>query len=344
MITLKEIAVELERILNGTSENVPNGAVRPFDGVFLVKTQGFHLDHVMDKKTKANFFPVFIDSGTGEFNPIQGLEQVDYSFPVSIYFPIRYKNKMLEMQKYLADCFVGASIKFKVLKQNGELDYEQGAVTNISACELGEITDMDLDQYGQSILKNLTKYISEQYMIPVGNMEAWISMNFTLYVSTMKDAGQEGGFVYGNEIKFSLNAIYRKSPSVTLDYTEEIKSSGLGLTYTASTASQQGFNLTTGKVDKESTSFVTANARGMTFEATIKDNDFWRLVLSHYADGTLRDVQFFLLAEPKDESVLKGFYVNDEVLVNSMELQIQLGAPMTATFSLVKKGKASNVG
>lgn len=344
MITLREVAIELERILNGTSENVPNGAVRPFDGVFLVKTQGFHLDHVMDKKTKSNFFPVFIDSGTGEFNPIQGLEQVDYSFPVSIYFPIRYKDKMLEMQKYLVDCFVGASMNFNVLKPNGELDYKQGAVTNISACELGEITDMDVDQYGQSVLKNLNKYISEQYMIPVGNMEPWISMDFTLFVSTMKNANQEGGYVYGNAIKFSLNAIYRKSQDVTLDYTEEIKSSGIGLTYTASTASQQGFDLATGKVDKESSSLVTTNARGMTFEATIENNDFWRLVLSHYSDGTLKDVQFILTVEPKDESVLNGFFVSMDVIMNSFEMHVQLGTPLTATFALVKKGKASNVG
>lgn len=340
MITLKEIAVELERILNGTSENIPSTAVRPFDGVFLVKTQGFHLDHVMDKKTKANFFPVFIDSGTGEFNPIQGLEQVDYSFPVSIYFPIRFKDKMLEMQKYLVDCLVGASIKFKVLKSSGELDYEQGAVTNISACELGEITNMDVDQYGQSVLKNLTKYINEQYMIPVGNMEPWISMNFTLFVSTMKNANSNGGYIYGNMFKYTLNAIYKNKDGTTSDFTEEIKSSGMNLTYTASTASQQGFDIDTGKVDSESSNFVTTSARGIGFEATISDNDFWRLVLSHFSNGTINDISFILNVVPKDESVLTGFDMNMNVLINSFSLNISLGVPLTATFTLAKKGRA----
>lgn len=336
MITLKEIAIELERILNGTSENVPGDAVRPFDGVFLVKTQGFHLDHVMDKKTKSNFFPVFIDSGTGEFNPIQGLEQVDYSFPVSIYFPIRYKDKMLDMQKYLVDCLVGASIKFKVLKASGELDYEQGAVTNISACELGEITDMDVDQYGQSVLKNLTKYISEQYMIPVSNMEPWISMNFTLYVSTMKNANAQDGYIYGNMFNYSLIVKHTASDGTETTLAELIKSSGINLTYTASTNAQQGFDFGTGKVDSETTNYLSTSARGFGFEATIKDNEFWRLVLSHFGNGTLSELNFKLNITPKEQGVLTGFQASVFVIVNSFSLNIALGVPVTANFTLVK--------
>ena len=48
--------------------------------------------------------------------------------------------------------------------------------------------------------------------------------------------------------------------------------------------------------------------------------------------------------EPKDESVLIGFFVRMDVIMNSFEMQVQLGTPLTATFALVKKGKASNVG
>ena len=52
MLTVKEIAKELDSILNGTSPNIPEEATRPFDGVFSVKTAGYHLDHVYDPKTK----------------------------------------------------------------------------------------------------------------------------------------------------------------------------------------------------------------------------------------------------------------------------------------------------
>lgn len=341
MLTVKEIARELDSILNGTSPNVPEDATRPFDGVFSVKTAGYHLDHVYDPKTKSNFFPVFIENGSGRFNPIKDLEQVDYSFPVSIYFPIRFKEKMLAMQEYLVKCFVGCAPIFKVYGDDGKLAYEQGAITNISAFELGEITDLDLDQYGQSLLKQLNAYIAEQYKMPVSNMEPWISLNFTLFVSTMKDANSKGGYVYGNLFKTVLTLTRTKSDGTLEDLSEEIKTSGVGLNYTASTSTQQGFAIG-GNADGESSSLTLTNARGTAFEATVRDNDFWNYLLSMYSTGNLSKVKASLELKSKDGTTLTGLNVYMDVIITSLELSVYVGSPVSAKLSLAKKAVVSN--
>ena len=341
MLTVKEIANELDSILNGTSPNIPEEATRPFDGVFSVKTAGYHLDHVYDPKTKSNFFPVFMENGTGEFNPIKDLEQVDYSFPVSIYFPVRFKDKMLAMQEYLVKCFVGQNPLFSVYGDDGKIAYKQGGVTNISAFELGEITDLDLDQYGQSLLKQLNAYISEQYKLPVNTMEPWISLNFTLYVSTMKNANAKDGYVYGNAFKEVLTITRKKSDGTLEDLSEEVKTDSTNLTYTASTSSQQGFEIG-GKADSESSSLPLTNARGTGFEAVIKDNEFWNYLLSMYSTGKLSSVPATLEVKSRNGTTLTGLNLFMEVTIVDFRVPISLGSPLSATFNLVKKAVVNN--
>ena len=336
MLTVKEIAKELDSILNGTSPNIPEDATRPFDGVFSVKTSGYHLDHVYDPKTKSNFFPVFMESGTGEFNPIKDLEQVDYSFPVSIYFPVRSKEKMLAMQEYIAKCFVGQTPLFSVYGDDGKIVYKQGAVTNVSAFELGEITDLDLDQYGQSLLKQLNAYISEQYKLPVNTMEPWISLNFTLYVSTMKNANAKDGYVYGNVMKTILRI---KHNGKLLE--EEIKTDGIGLSYSASTTSQQAFDIG-GSVEDEASSYVVTNARGIGFEAVVRDNPFWNTLLEYYSLGKLSQLEASIAISSKDEKTLSGLSIIQDVVISSLNISVDLGSPITVKFALTKKGVVNN--
>lgn len=336
MLTVKEIAKELDSILNGTSPNIPEEATRPFDGVFSVKTAGYHLDHVYDPKTKSNFFPVFMENGTGEFNPIKDLEQVDYSFPVSIYFPVRFKDKMLAMQEYIAKCFVGQTPLFSVYGEDGKIVYKQGAVTNVSAFELGEITDLDLDQYGQSLLKQLNAYIAEQYKLPVNTMEPWISLNFTLYVSTMKNANAKDGYVYGNVMKTLLRI---KHNGKWLE--EEIKTDGIGLSYSASTTSQQAFDIG-GSVEDEASSYVVTNARGIGFEAVVCDNAFWNTLLEYYSLGKLSQLEASIVISSKDEQTLSGLSIIQDVVISSLNISIDLGSPITVKFALTKKGVVNN--
>lgn len=289
MITIKDIALELEDILNGTSTNVPKTATRPFEGVFAVRTEGYHLDNVTDYQTGKNFFPVFIGEPTGEFNPISGLEQMDMEIPVSLYFPVRFKDKMLEMQKYLADVFIGRAIGFNAV--DGK--FSQYGVCNISIPELGEITDMDVDQFGNSILKGLNEFIEEQYKMPVHTSEPWICLNFSIFLSTMKSAlsTEEGATLYGNA--YAVNVAYK-------DWNEDMETDGITISLGAQTESQQGFKLG-GTADTQSKSYATTNAVSFTFEAPIKRTAFWYNVMTSLINGTLNPNDFEIHISLKDE-------------------------------------------
>lgn len=292
MITINQIATELENILNQTSGNIPSGAKMPFDGLFAVRTEGYVLDRVHDYETGKNFFPVFLGSMTGEFNPIPDLEQVDMEIPVSIYFPVRFKGKMLEMQEFLNKVFVGRAIGFN---QGDDGKYGQYAVANISIAELGEITTLDVDQFGNSILKGLNQFISEQYKMPVSCSEPWICLNFSLYLSTMKGAlsTDEGATIYGNAYYVFLQ--YG-------DWSEIVTTDNIAVAYGVTTETQQGFSIAnTYHNELLGTSLGVTSAVSYTFEAVVKRNAFWHEILSELFKGELNPNGFELQIGLKDE-------------------------------------------
>ena len=290
MITINQIATELENILNQTSGNVPEGVKPPFDGLFAVRTEGYVLDHVHDFETGKNFFPVFLGAMTGDFNPIPDLEQIDMEVPVSIYFPVRFKDKMLEMQEFLNKVFVGRAIGFN---QDEDGKYGQYAVCNISMAELGEITTLDVDQFGNSILKGLNQFIQEQYKMPVSSSEPWICLTFSLYLATMKGAlsTDEGATIYGNAYQVFLQYA---------DWKEIITTDNVAVAYSATTETQQGFALG-GDVERRGSSLAVTSAVSFTFEAVVKRNAFWHEILSEFFKGTLDPNGFEMAIQLKDE-------------------------------------------
>ncbi len=291
MITINQIAIELENILNGTSGNIPEGATMPFDGLFGVRTEGFVLDHVHDYEAGRNFFPVFLGSLGGDYNPIPDLEQIDMNVPVSIYFPVRFKDRMLEMQDFLNKVFVGRAIGFN---QGEDGKYGQYAVCNISIAELGEITDLDVDQYGNSILKGLNEFIAEQYRMPVKTNEPWICLTFSLYMATMKDAlsTADGAPIYGNAYQVFIQYA---------DWKEIVTTDGIAVALGASTESQQGFALGNGVSERLGTAYAVTSALSYTLECPVRRNAFWHEVMSQMMKGTLDLNGFELAIQLKDE-------------------------------------------
>lgn len=329
MITINEIATELENILNGTSTNVPSGVARPFDGLFAVRTEGYVLDHVTDYQSGKNFFPVFMGQMTGEYNPIPDLEQIDMEIPVSIYFPVRFKSRMMEMQSYLVACFVGKGIGFDLV--DGK--YNQYAACNISVPSLGEITDLSLDEYGTSILKGLNQFISEQYKMPISSSEPWLCLTFSLYMSTMKNAmsTDEEATIYGNMYDISL--VYKgKVEGITTD--------NVAIAYGATTESQQGFTFT-GKSEKTSTAFGVTGAVSFSFEATVKRNAFWYNVMCDLLRGNMDLNNFELSIELQEkyqdksaETDYARFDLCDgAMVVTGITTNIGVNAPLTCTFT-----------
>ena len=75
MILLNDISKKIQAVLDGTDAEIPSGVSKPTDLDFVVKTAGFHLDNIYNKKTWKNFIPVFINSLGGQFNPVPQLKE-----------------------------------------------------------------------------------------------------------------------------------------------------------------------------------------------------------------------------------------------------------------------------
>lgn len=182
MILITEVAEKLQTILNN--------AYNPTGLYFRVETEGFHIDHIKapfnGEETK-NFIPVFIYSMGGQYNPVKGLKQGNYTFGIAFYFPVSFKEQMFALNEYLVDAFVGEVINYGPISGK--------AVSNISVAQFGELVGVDFEQF--------RVWCSNLYQKPIDVMDTYMSMNISLYLSNAAD-----GLLYGNDIKTSLSFTY----------------------------------------------------------------------------------------------------------------------------------------
>lgn len=188
MINLEQIVLKINNVLNGTDTEIPAGAVSPTNDNFFFRTfsEGLILTDIGDMVSGKNFIPVIVGSMGGQFNPVQGLGEADLQAQVLLYFPVRYKKTFYEMVDYLTEVFVGGYLTFGTQK----------AVCNISPAQFGELQDMNFDQFSE--------WIENTYKIKANIQDVYMSMSFTLYLSTAKGVGQTNGFLYGNSYSCSL--------------------------------------------------------------------------------------------------------------------------------------------
>lgn len=185
MIILSEVAQKLEQILNGQDGEVT--ATNPTGFYFQVETEGFHIDHIAKNDKTGNFIPVFISSLGGQFNPVKGLKQGSYSFPIVFYFPVRFKEEFFALGEFLVDAFVGTILNYGTISGK--------AVSNISVPQFGEIQDLDLGQF--------EKWVVETYQKPIAVMEPYLTMQVTLFLSNAAN-----GLIYGNDVTVDLSFTY----------------------------------------------------------------------------------------------------------------------------------------
>ena len=189
MILLTDVATKLEELLNLYS---------PSDYSFVVKSAGYHLDSISNKKKARNQIPVFVSLVGGEYNPVPNLKETDYTFEVNIYYPVRFKEDFYNINPYLSNLFVGKKLSFG----------SDNALCNISVAEYGEIIDFDA-------IREFENWVEEQFN---GAMhlfkkeeqvnEFYMSMRFRLFATTLGE-----GFIFGNDVKYRLTAkmpIYQK--------------------------------------------------------------------------------------------------------------------------------------
>lgn len=187
MINLEQIVLKINNVLNGTDTEIPAGAVSPTNDNFFFRTfsEGLILTDIGDMVSGKNFIPVIVGSMGGQFNPVQGLGEADLQAQVLLYFPVRYKKTFYEMVDYLTEVFVGGYLTFGTQK----------AVCNISPAQFGELQDMNFDQFSE--------WIENTYKIKANIQDVYMSMSFTLFLSTAKGIGSTNGFMYGNDAKIT---------------------------------------------------------------------------------------------------------------------------------------------
>ena len=192
MIILTDVAAKLSEILNS--------ADCPSSFHFVVKSQGYHLDSIADHKTGENKIPVFLTIVGGEYNPVPNLHETNFTYGVSIWFPVRFKEDFYALNEYLEETFVGKKVEIG----------DKVALCNISVAEYGEITGLHLDQFEQWLedtyegnvhIFKKEHDISEEYM----------SMEFRLFCTTLGD-----GFMFGNDVKHELQVDFKELNAKTI--------------------------------------------------------------------------------------------------------------------------------
>jgi len=193
MINLNEVANKISEILN--SENNPlqidNERV-----LFDVATEGYRVDSIAVREKGKNAIPVFIALSGGENQPIPNLSQQSKSINIAIYYPIIYKDVFVDLETYLDNEIVGKILNF------GSSTKE--CLCNLGVAQYGEIQNLDLDMFKD--------FVSSKYEKTVETSVNWYSMILTLYATKMSE-----GYIFGNEIDFSLKMTYF-APNLLINY------------------------------------------------------------------------------------------------------------------------------
>ena len=189
-MNLEEISQKIGAILNGTDAETeslrPNG--RPFPDLnFMVATEGYHLDDIGDDKAGKNLIPVYIGALGGSNEPIPDLGAQSRNTAITVYFPVRLKEQMKELDSYLSQILVGRILTWGTVK----------ARSNTSPSQFGELFDMDTRQFSAQN-QQFTDWVETQYHVRMEVSEMWMTMQLTLYLSTAKDLGEYGGFLMGD--------------------------------------------------------------------------------------------------------------------------------------------------
>lgn len=169
MIYLTQVCERLSEILNSTDN--------PVSYTYAVESVGYHWDRVY--KDKKNIIRVFVSSMGGSFNPVYGLGEANYTIPIIFYFPVRFKEDFFLLDKYLHSVLVGAS--FGV----------ENSISNLSVSQFGEIQNLDM--------KEFSSWSERTFQVPTDITEEYMTMQCTLYLSTLKE-----GYVYGNSVTATL--------------------------------------------------------------------------------------------------------------------------------------------
>lgn len=305
MITLEQVSITLENLLNH-SEDRPSYLM---DYEFQVRTQGLLFSSIADMKTGKNFIPVFVGSLGGTINPVPNLEAVDYNIPISVYFPVRFKNDFFHLQDFLYKLFVGKT------KQYGE-DF---ALSNISIPQLGEIRSL-------GDIKEFQQWVNDTYRKEIVVNEVWLSLTFNLYLSSAKDLNTTG-FLFGNEWQTYIYITEQNGGVQPTEILTDLDPVFVEITDNATTepAAEQLLGTDYSKGIPTATSYAR--------QITLYVKEGYKTIVDYYLKRKLQGLTFTMkdYCDKLDIEYERTYYIA------SCQLNKAKGQLMTMTFSLADK-------
>lgn len=289
MVLLTEVANKIKTLLN----SAPG-----FEQyLFECETEGFHIDHIYDEDTNKNFIPVFISSLGGEHNPVPGLKESNYAIPVTIYFPVRFKNDFFMLNDFLETTFIGTQINYGT--------YTGSCLSNISVTTYGELQQLDF--------KEFKEWVNATYQQPINVMEIWMSMTFTLYLSKVGS-----NFKYGNDGAVSLNYGNYTDNDVVFD--------DFNIQSMSEPATQQLLDATV----PESSGLVANTSYSNGMKVYYKSTDMYKAILRDWFAGLHQNMEFTLTFTFDGQTFSRSCFL---VSVNGV---FKKGAVVTLTIALGK--------
>lgn len=168
MIEIQELQEMLNKMLNGKLN--PNNIkisdyVNGFE--FAVLSYAQYLDSIYNLKTNKNTIPVYISEPSGTVEPIPTLGEINMEYAITLYFPIRLKEKFFKMMNYFIDVFAGRLL---------EIGTNSGfALCNLTVPTFGEIGNQEFTQFSD--------YMNNHYKMAINKSELW-GLITLLYIFT----------------------------------------------------------------------------------------------------------------------------------------------------------------
>lgn len=301
MINLEIIKEKLENLLNGVDDENTD-VISPMNDryFFQVACEGFNLQQIYDMKSGKNFMPVFVSSVGGNFNPIPKLKEIDYSFQLQFFFPVRFKNDFYTtVSSFLMETFVG-----KVLTYNGEK-----AVSNISVPTYNEIDDASVKEFQNFLITN--------YKRPITITEKWLSMVVVLYVSQVGN-----DYILGNDCVATLSCEIDGE-----EYTQEVVFAETGITTVSNPTSEQL------QGDNTTESIIATTTYGTGFAVYVSKSEFYKKVIGYILEKKAQLLKPHLRI---DIPSLELVYETDCIFTNT-NLTIKKGEPLSLSLNIADR-------
>ena len=311
MINLEVMAQKINKILNGTDAEIPSGLVSPANEHYFFRTfsEGLFLSEVADNNTGKNFIPVVVGAYGGENNPVEGLGEKDRNVLIQILYPVRFKEDMFALEDYLDDVFCGRLLTFG----------SQKAVCNVSPAQFGELENFNFHEFKQ--------WVENVYLEKVDINEVYMAMTITLYISTAKGVGSEGGFVYGNSYSYGFSIGSIVNGEFAPDFTDNAP---VFVDQADSMASNVSSQQLLGEKYSKAVAMLTSYSK--TIEVYVKDSASYVWLINKYLS---RDLQGLIVQVVETYGIgttnptrTAYYYLNDISLVKSK------GELMTITITL----------